>query len=186
MSPPFQPRLDLPPPARRKRGVILRPASEADWPLISRWLARPDIEDWWGPAASTEAEIRLALEQTAAISRIIEVDGVAVGYAHAVDAAIWGEALPDDLAPGTWDLDIFIASETHRGQGVGQTALRLLRDEVFETTLAIAVAVFPSIANERAVRAYERAGFHAKRVLRNGAYGLSWFMVAERSASITS
>ena len=156
------------------------PASEIDWPLISRWLRRPDIEDWWGPAASTEAEIRAALEQTAAICRIVEWDGAAVGYAHAVDASIWGEALPDDLKPGTWDLDIFIASEHHRGLGIGAAALAKLRDEVFATTLALAVAVFQSIANERAVRAYERAGFRAKRVWRDGVSGPSWFMICDR------
>ena len=91
--------------------IALRPATRADFDLIRRWLARPDIQDWWGPVSATEAEVNMALSSGHAICRVIEVDGVAVGYAHAVDATLWGENLPDELEPGTWDLDLFIAAE---------------------------------------------------------------------------
>jgi aminoglycoside 6'-N-acetyltransferase len=93
---------------------------------------------------------------------------------------MWGEELPQDLDPGTWDLDLFIGSEEHRGKGVGQAALGLLKDEVFATTMALAVCVFPSIKNERAVRAYEKAGFRWKRIWNDPYMGPSWFMVVER------
>jgi len=162
--------------------VRLRPAGSADSGLVRSWLARPDIEAWWGPRASTEAEVTMAMGSGHAICRIIEADGVPVGYGHAVDATIWGEELPEDLEPGTWDLDLFIASEAHRNRGIGARALMLLKQEVFATTLAIAVCVFPSIANERAVRAYEKAGFRWRRVWNDPVYGPSWFMVAERPA----
>jgi RimJ/RimL family protein N-acetyltransferase len=160
--------------------VRLRPARRADWDLIRGWLARPDIEAWWGPRNATEAEVNIALNSGHALCRIIEAGGAAVGYAHAVDATMWGDELPQDLAPGTWDLDLFIASEEHRGRGVGQAALSQLKDEVFGTTLATAVCVFPSIRNERAVRAYERAGFRWQRIWNDPHMGPSWFMLAER------
>lgn len=160
--------------------VRLRPARRADWDMIRGWLARPDIEAWWGPRSATEAEVNIALNSGHALCRMIEAGGVAVGYAHAVDATMWGDELPQDLAPGTWDLDLFIASEEHRGRGVGQTALSQLKDEVFGTTLATAVCVFPSIRNERAVRAYERAGFRWQRIWNDPHMGPSWFMLAER------
>lgn len=160
--------------------VALRPAGRADWDLIRGWLARPDVEAWWGPRAATEAEVNIALNSEHALCRIIEAGDRSVGYAHAVDATMWGEELPQDLDPGTWDLDLFIASEEHRGKGVGQAALGLLKDEVFATTMALAVCVFPSIKNERAVRAYEKAGFRWKRIWNDPYMGPSWFMVAER------
>jgi aminoglycoside 6'-N-acetyltransferase len=162
------------------QNVQLRPATTSDLPLVRSWLARPDIETWWGPKASTEAEVTLAMGSAHAICRIVEADGAAVGYGHAVDATVWGDELPRDLEPGTWDLDLFIASEAHRNRGIGARALALLKEEVFATTLAIAVCVFPSIANERAVRAYEKAGFRWKRVWDDPISGPSWFMVAER------
>jgi aminoglycoside 6'-N-acetyltransferase len=161
--------------------IRLRPARPSDWHLIRRWLARRDIQDWWGPLSQTEAEVNIALHSEQAICRIIEMSGAPIGYAQAVDAAIWGADLPDDLEPGTWDLDLFIASEKHRGKGAGQRALMLLKNEVFSTTLAIAVCVFPSIKNERAVRAYEKAGFKWKSIWNDPALGHSWFMVAERA-----
>ena len=161
--------------------VRLRPATRADWGLIRGWLARPDIEAWWGPVSATEAEVNLALGSSHAICRIIEAHGEAAGYAQAVDATLWGEDLPEDLEPGTWDLDLFIASEERRGKGLGQAALGLLKDEVFATTLAVAVCVFPSIKNERAVRAYEKAGFRWRRIWHEPDGGPSWFMVAEHA-----
>jgi aminoglycoside 6'-N-acetyltransferase len=160
--------------------VRLRSAHRADWDLIRGWLARPDIEAWWGPVSSTEAEVNMALGTQHAICRVIEVDGVPVGYAHAIDATLWGDDLPEDLDPGTWDLDLFIASEEYRGRGVGQAALALLKEEVFQSTLAVAVCVFPSVRNERAVRAYEKAGFRWKRIWNDPHAGPSWFMVARR------
>ncbi|HWK32341.1 MAG TPA: GNAT family N-acetyltransferase [Hyphomicrobium sp.] len=160
--------------------VRLRPASRADWDLIRGWLQRADIEAWWGPRTATEAEVNIALGSRHALCRIIEAESVPVGYAHAVDATAWGDELPQDLPAGTWDLDLFIASEEHRGKGVGQAALTELKQEVFSTTLATAVCVFPSIRNERAVRAYEKAGFRWQRIWNDPQMGPSWFMLAER------
>ncbi|MEQ1576384.1 MAG: GNAT family N-acetyltransferase [Hyphomicrobium sp.] len=164
-------------------GVKLRQAARSDASLIRSWLVTPDIQEWWGPLSSTEAEVNIALSSDHAICRIIECDGEAVGYCHAIDASMWGDALPDELEPGTWDLDIFVASERHRGLGIGQIALAALKDEVFSTTLAVAVCVFPSIRNERAVRAYEKAGFKWKRIWNDPHAGPSWFMVAERTTN---
>jgi RimJ/RimL family protein N-acetyltransferase len=162
--------------------VRLRPATRHDWPLIRRWLARADIEDWWGPRTSTEAAVLMALDAPHALCRIIEstATGEPIGYGHAVDATIWGDDLPEDLEPGTWDIDLFIATEAQRGNGAGTAALVLLKHEVFATTLAVAVAVFPSIENERAVRAYEKAGFRWKRVWDDPIAGPAWFMTAGR------
>ncbi|MGQ0674081.1 MAG: GNAT family N-acetyltransferase [Hyphomicrobium sp.] len=161
--------------------TTLRPAERSDRDVIRHWLARPDIQEWWGPVAQTEAEVSIALDSPHAICRIIECEGMPVGYAHAIDAAVWGDALPAELTPGTWDLDLFIASPSHRGVGAGAAALSLLKDEVFSTTLAVAVCIFASVKNEGAVRAYERAGFRWQRIWHEPSVGPQWFMIAERS-----
>ena len=96
---------------------------------------------------------------------------------------MWGETLPDALLPGTWDIDLFIASPAHRNQGVGPRARAMIRDEVFSTTLAVEVCIFASLANERAVRAYEKAGFRWRAVWNEPGAGPSWFMTAERPRS---
>lgn len=125
----------------------------------------------------------LAMSSEHALCRIIEVDGSAAGYAHALDATLWGEDLPEALEPGTWDIDLFIAMPAYRGQGIGVQALRLIRDEVFSSTLAVAVCISAAIANERLVRAYEKAGFRWKGVWNESGVGPAWFMTAERPAT---
>jgi aminoglycoside 6'-N-acetyltransferase len=166
--------------ASQMSNVVLRPASRSDWPMIQHWLARPDIEAWWGPRSATEAAVTLALGTDHAICRIIEAGGADVGYAHAMDATVWGADLPEDLEPGTWEIDLFVADEDQRGVGVGQAALSQIIGEVFGTTLAMAVCVFVPVANERAVRAYEKAGLRWKSVWNAPGQGHAWFMVKER------
>jgi aminoglycoside 6'-N-acetyltransferase len=156
--------------------------TQGDLDRIRAWLRQPEIESWWGPASATAAEVQIALQSASAVCRIIEANGEPVGYCHAIDAALWGDDLPEDLEPGTWDLDLFIASAAYRGQGVGPKALDLLKSEIFSTTLATAVCVFASIRNETAVRAYEKAGFVWQRIWNDRVVGPSWFMIARRPA----
>jgi aminoglycoside 6'-N-acetyltransferase len=164
----------------REAVISLRPATAHDRFLIRRWLMDPDVMHWWGTPASAEAEVALAMQSPSALCRIIECDGIPVGYAHAVDIGIWSSGLPPELPPGCWDIDIFIGSARHRSQGAGTRALELLTEEVFSTTLAIACCMFASIRNERAVRAYERAGFRWLRIWDDPDSGLSWVLVKDR------
>lgn len=163
--------------------VVLRPAVAADRDLIRAWLADPAVQRWWGTLASAEAEFTLAMSSTSAICRIIEAGGEPVGYAHAVDATMWGGELPDGLPPGTWDIDLFVGSPTYRGRGIGQCALRLLTDEVFTTTLAVACCIFASVRNEAAIRAYEKAGYRWVRIVEDAIFGPSWMLLRDRSPS---
>ncbi len=163
--------------------VELRPLTRADEALIDRWITQPEIQRWWGDGASAFAEVRLAQESPSAICRIVMVGGKPAGYGHAIDAGLWGSALPEGLQPGTWDVDLFIAEASARGRGAGETALGILIDEVFATTMALAVSVFVSIRNEAAVRIYEKAGFRWVRIWEDPAFGPMWLMVRERGAT---
>ncbi len=80
-----------------------------------------------GASFGDEAEVNLALARCAPSATSSKAIGRLIGYAHAVDAALWGEDLPQDLEPGTWDLDLFIASEEHRGRGAGGRRCPLLK-----------------------------------------------------------
>ncbi|MCB1504090.1 MAG: GNAT family N-acetyltransferase [Hyphomicrobiaceae bacterium] len=166
------------PPAK----VALRPVQTADWPQIRAWIARPDIQRWWGNATAAEAEMRLVAETGPALARLVLLDGQPVGYVHAIDAAHWGSDLPEGMPAGTWDVDSFIAEPSARGRGVGEAALELLADEVFTTTLAVALSVFVPVADEPAIRAYERAGFQWARVWEDPISGPSWMMLRHRPA----
>lgn len=165
--------------------VRLRAAYDDDWPLIRRWLGQPDVIRWWGPKTTSEAEVLLALGTPQALCRIIEALDEAgawrpVGYAHALDAGLILDPFPPELPVGTWAIDLFVASPAYQGKGVGAQALQLIRGELFGTTLAIAACVFASVGNEKAVRAYEAAGFAWRSIVRDPVMGPEWVMVAER------
>ena len=160
--------------------VSLRPALAEDRFRIRRWLAEPEIEAWWGNAASAEAEINLAMSSEAALCRIIECEGLGVGYAHALEIGLWGEERPSELAPGTWHVGYFLSPVQHRGGGLGCAVLAQLAEEVFATTLAVACSGIVSIRNEAAARAYEGAGFRWRRIWSDRLLGPSWLMLKER------
>ena len=177
--------------------VRLRRATLEDWPMIRRWLGQPEVIRWWGPRATTEAEVMLAIGTPQAICRIIEAPApalpgapaadsrwLAVGYAHALDAGLVGPPRLDVLPPGSWQVDVFVASAEHRGRGIGGMALLLIRDEVFETTLALAAAAYVAVGNEKAVRAYEQAGFKWRAIARDPDRGAEWLMLADRAGPL--
>lgn len=165
--------------AETLREVRLRPATPEDRFTIRRWLADPKVQSWWGNVASAEAEITLAMSSPSALCRIIECDGLAVGYAQAAEVGLWGQDRPQ-LAPGTWEIAYFMGPQDPGNAGLGPAALTLLVEEVFATTLALACCGVAPIRNEAAVRAYEKAGFRWQQIWRDALLGPAWLMLRER------
>ncbi len=160
----------------------LRPATPEDRFRVRRWLAAPQDHGRWRSAAGAEAEITLAMGSEAALARIIEFGGEPIGYAQAVEIGLWGQDRPEALAPGTWDIDLFIAEEAHQGRGLEAAALGLLAEEVFTTTLAVACCAVVAVRNEAGVRSYERAGFRWQRIWDDAMLGPCWVMLKDRPA----
>ena len=138
------------------------------------------VEGWWADVASAEAEITLAFSSSAAMPRIIERDGVAVGYTQAIEIGVWADQRPSGVPAGKWGVDCFVVSRASDGRDIAATALELLTQEVFATTLAVACSAVVSVRNETAVRAYEQAGFRWQRIWPDPALGTSWLMLKER------
>jgi RimJ/RimL family protein N-acetyltransferase len=160
--------------------ISLRPASDADWGRIHAWLRQGEIQRWWGSLAAAEAEVMAALRAPMGLCSLIEVDGVAVGYAQAQEAELLGHGLAPSLTAGVFRVDAFIGDPAYRGRGIGMEALRLVADEVFSTTLALGLIVVVALKHEAAIRAYEKAGFHWVRVIDDPLFGPSWLMRLER------
>jgi hypothetical protein len=91
-------------------GLSLRPVTAQDRLRIRSWLARPGVATAWGDAASAEAKINLATSSEAALCRMIEQRAATIGYGHAVEIGLWAGPLPEILAPGTWELELLVAS----------------------------------------------------------------------------
>jgi diamine N-acetyltransferase len=83
-------------------------------------------------------------------SYIVDVAGEAIGHVSYSEV---------DLAPGKAELDIWLRSEAVCGRGYGSDALVALTRHLYETLGLTEFIIRPSRRNERAVRAYAKAGF---------------------------
>ena len=86
--------------------IRLRPATPEDRFLIRRWLADPEVQSWWGTAASAEAEITLAMASAARSA----AHHRARRHSHRLrpcgrDRAVGRREPPEGVPAGTWDVD---------------------------------------------------------------------------------
>jgi RimJ/RimL family protein N-acetyltransferase len=145
-----------------------RPMSADDLLLMRSWLMRPHVAEWWGDPDTELGYIRDMIEgRDTTRPFIFSVDGAPVGYiqywfiGHHQNASWiadhpWLAELPSDAI----GVDLTIGEPEKLSQGIGSTVLRAftehLRAQGYRT-----IVIDPDPENERAVRAYERAGYRA-------------------------
>jgi ribosomal protein S18 acetylase RimI-like enzyme len=130
-----------------------RPLTESDLPLLETWVVRPHVAEWWDGAI----ELEQGLAQYLAI-----LDGDAIGYVHSYQAAAchadgWWLEVSDE---GVFGIDQFLADGARLGQGLGTRMVRAFVERLLADPRVTRVQVDPSPANARAIRCYEKAGFH--------------------------
>ncbi len=146
--------------------IRFRPLSEADIPMLKRWLEDPDVSPWY-QEDSTELDalrasyLPMITGEEPTRGYIIQVGGRDAGYIQCYvidDHPDYARQIAVD--PGAVGIDIFIGEPWARGRGYGTAAIRtLLREVVFGEMGAAVAIIAPSPDNARAIRSYERAGF---------------------------
>jgi aminoglycoside 6'-N-acetyltransferase len=159
------------------RLVIRRMCDVPDeYERMVRWRNEPHVREWWDPddpPMTTAAAVReyrpLTDPASSTTACIIEEDGRPIGY---VQFYPWGAEPEEALALGVsfderaWGLDIFIGEPSRVGRGVGSRAVDLVCGYLFSERGATSVELVAAQANDRALGAYAKAGFHrARRVL---------------------
>lgn len=156
--------------------IGFRPLTDADLPLLHRWLHAPHVHEWWGegqPPPPYETVVReyspriLLAEPT--YPYVMLLDDAPVGYIQAYRIADHPEyaaqiGVGDDT--GVVGIDLFIGEAAHLHRGLGPLLLRaFLRDVVFGAMGATLCVIGPDETNAAAIRAYEKVGFrHWKTV----------------------
>ncbi len=175
----------------------LRRVVEADLHLVARWRNEPHVREWWemdgDPVPFTEADAREEYEEDlgadpSTTGAIIMVGERSTGYVQWYPWAENAEAARDMGIPGgegAFGLDIFIGEPDVMRTGVGSATVDLVCRTLFDEQGATSVALLTAVGNERAQRAYERAGFRrVRRALdtdvKDGARVESWLMVRDR------
>jgi aminoglycoside 6'-N-acetyltransferase len=168
-----------------------------DYALIVRWRAQPHVHEWWDPDEPPPTydqvveqygpRARLDDETT---SCIIEL-GRPIGYVQFYRWASSPEearAMDVDVDERTFGLDIFIGEPDLIDRGIGTRVVEKLCRYLEDERGASGIALTTELANDRAQRAYEKAGFRkTKEVLeldtRDGQRVRAWLMERRRGAS---
>jgi aminoglycoside 6'-N-acetyltransferase len=136
--------------------VTLRPLAAADASRLGRIVAEPEIARWW--LGLTEQDVlEMAEPDEAELVFAVELDGEVIGLAQA------GEETDPQYRRAS--LDIFLGTEWH-GLGLGADTIRTLARWLFEERGHHRITIDPALANERAIRSYERVGFKRVGVMR--------------------
>jgi len=148
------------------RLVRLRLVEAADHARLDAILREPSVARWWtppdeaGPAADWLAD-------EGQVSLVIEHEGALVGSIQFVEVL--------DPNYRTASIDLFISAAA-QGRGLGPDAIRAVARYLFDVRGQHHLTIDPSAANECAIRAYRKVGFHPVGVIRayeRGADG-SW------------
>ncbi len=143
-------------------------------PLVAEWLRQPHVARWWGDADTTLAEMAA---HPVATEAIIELEGQAVGCVvwQTPTRAEMAEAGLDDLPADLVDIDIMIGVAERLGSGVGPEALLQLLARLKGEDVAT-VGLGTATANQRALRAYAKAGFHPYRDFQEDGQDMRYFI----------
>jgi aminoglycoside 6'-N-acetyltransferase len=130
------------------RGALttVRRATDADADLLVEWHADPEVSRYWDDETFTREEILQRLRRPDVEAFVVEAGGEPVGYLQA-----WREG-------DTGGIDMFLVPDA-RGRGLGPDAARALARHLRDERGWSRVTVDPYASNERAIRAWRRAGF---------------------------
>jgi aminoglycoside 6'-N-acetyltransferase len=136
-----------------------RPLSANDLPTIRRWLEMPHVREWWHDPAEQFELVSGDLGHPDMTQFIVAADGREFAYLQCYNLSAWNSGFgpqPD----GTRGLDQFIGEADMIGCGHGSAFVRAFADQLLASGTP-RVVTDPDPSNIRAVRAYEKAGFHS-------------------------
>lgn len=152
--------------------VGFRRLSEEDLPLLHEWLQREHVRRWWSKHDTYE---KVAEHYLPAITGtdptqlyVIELDARAAGL---IETYLVSDYPEYEAIVGTDEgvagLDLFLADEEQTGRGIGSRVIaEFVRDVVFATPTTRACIAGPDADNGASIRAFEKAGFTARREFR--------------------
>jgi aminoglycoside 6'-N-acetyltransferase len=140
-----------------------RPMSVADLPTIRLWLETPHVSQWWHDPSEQFELVSGDLDHPDMAQFIVAADAREFAYVQCYNISAWDTGFgPQPL--GTRGLDQFIGDADMLGRGHGSAFIRAFADNLLLSGTP-RVVIDPDPGNERAIRAYERAGFCRDRIV---------------------
>lgn len=138
--------------------------TRADFPQMLDWLSQPHVRAWWGAPDAELALLEQALDSDQTDLRLVLLGGRAFAFVQdyavppGAEASAEGAPYLAAYPPGSRGMDTFLGAPDLLGQGHAARYLRQ-RAEALLAEGAARLVIDPDPSNERAVRAYRRAGF---------------------------
>jgi Acetyltransferases, including N-acetylases of ribosomal proteins len=153
---------------RAEGAISFRPVGHTDLALIEQWMREPHWKEWWGEADTELGYIRQMVEgRDSTRPFIFMIDGKDLGYIQYWfvgdhQNATWLEENPwlAALPPETIGVDLSIGPAAMLSKGLGTRVLKSFVEHL-QTEGFREIIIDPDPKNQRAVRAYEKAGFRA-------------------------
>ncbi|TKD00094.1 GNAT family N-acetyltransferase [Polyangium fumosum] len=175
--------------------LTFRPLTEADFPMLHTWLARPHVAAWWQPTPTLD-ELRDEYRPCLADAGTLPLDASAglLPYLACEDgqpfAFIQAYRVMATQADGWWltetdpcalGIDQSIGDPDRIGKGLGTRMIRAFLDFLFADPRVTKVQTDPDPTNARAVACYRKAGFRDVGIVETPD-GTALLMTVHRSA----
>jgi len=138
--------------------------TESDLPLVKRWLHEPHVREWWHDPVEQFELVSGDLNHPDMAQFIVSAGERPFAYLQCYRLSDWHTGLGEQ-PDGTRGLDQFIGEPDMLERGHGSAFTRLFADDLFSDG-APRVVIDPDPRNARAIRAYEKAGFHRTDIVR--------------------
>jgi aminoglycoside 6'-N-acetyltransferase len=135
------------------------PMSADDLPLVRRWLMMPHVIEWWGDPEQQFGLVSGDVTCDSVDQFVVAKDTRPFAYLQCYDPAAWPESGLGVHPRGTRGIDQFIGEPDMTDRGHGSGFVRQFIDSLVAAGTP-RVITDPDPANARAIRAYEKAGFH--------------------------
>ena len=142
---------------------VFHPMTRDHLPMVRRWLRTPDVARWWGDPGAQFELVRGDLDHPDMDQYIVATRGRPFGYIQCYRLGAWNCGFGAQ-PPQTRGIDQFIGEPDLIGCRHGANFIRQFADALLENTTP-RVVTDPDPANQRAIRAYEKAGFARDRIV---------------------
>lgn len=152
----------------QKNSLTVRLLTEADAPLLTCWLSDPRVLEFYsGRDRPYDLEqVREHFYVSESVTRcIVEWNGQAIGYlqfypVEPESKTLYGYPTNECL----WGMDQFIGEPDYWNRGIGTQLVQAIASYLLNLGAA-GVVMDPEAWNQRALRAYEKAGFKKVKLL---------------------
>ncbi len=139
-----------------------RKITPQDYGLFKRWLVSPHIDGWWADAKTEFELVEQEFGNPQIAMNIVELKGVPFAFIQDYDVDAFPMPQYRDVPKGARAIDTFLGDPSYLGAGHGSGYISQRLSELRER--APQIVTDPDPKNDRAIRAYTRAGFRRSQL----------------------